>query len=126
VASFVGTLNQLACRVENPATGTLNYNGQTFTTGTAISQPKDALVSLMLRPEELRIGAGGGVNRLVGTVQDVAFLGSIVRVKVQLGEAGSMLTADIFNERKLELPEVGKDYTLSFPPHACWVMEQRA
>ncbi|MBL8045037.1 MAG: ABC transporter ATP-binding protein [Anaerolineales bacterium] len=126
VASFVGTLNQLACRVENPATGTLNYHGQTFTTGTAISQPKDALVSLMLRPEELRIGIEGGVNRLVGTVQDVAFLGSIVRVKVALGNEGATLTADIFNERKLELPQVGKDYTLSFPPHACWVMEQGA
>jgi putative spermidine/putrescine transport system ATP-binding protein len=77
----------------------------------------------MLRPEELRLGTEGGENRLTGTVETVNFLGSIVRVSINLG--GAPITLDIFNERKLELPRVGQAYTLSFPPHACWVMAER-
>ena len=76
----------------------------------------------MLRPEELRFGADGGDNRLTGQVEAVNFLGSTVRVLVRLGE--STLTLDVFNERKLELPKVGQNYTVSFPPHACWVMPE--
>jgi putative spermidine/putrescine transport system ATP-binding protein len=76
----------------------------------------------MLRPEELRLGTGGGENQLMGTVESVSFLGSVVRVKVSLGQA--MVTLDLFNERKLVLPKVGETHTFSFPPHACWVMAQ--
>jgi len=31
---------------------------------------------------------------------------------------------DILNKRSLELPRVGEPITVSFPPHACWVMAE--
>ena len=51
------------------------------------------------------------------------FLGAIGRVRV-VTDTGPM-TADLFNERLLELPKVGDRVTVSFPPHACWVMKTR-
>ncbi len=123
VASFVGTLNQLRCTVVDAAKGQISYNGQPLTTSERITQPNGASVTLMLRPEELRLGAEGGENRLNGTVETVNFLGSIVRVSINLD--GAPITLDIFNERQLVLPRVGQAYTLSFPPHACWVMAER-
>jgi len=122
VASFVGTLNQLRCTVVDAAAGRLSYGGQDLMTSDSISLPNGATVTLMLRPEELRLGTEGGDNRLNGKVESVNFLGSIVRVGVNLG--GAPITLDIFNERKLEIPRVGQAYTLSFPPHACWVMAE--
>ncbi len=124
VASFVGTLNQLRCQVVESASGRLSYDGQSIKTGGAIQQPNGAAVTLMLRPEELRFGPEGGENQLKGRVEVVNFLGSTVRVTVKVGQA--TLTLDVFNERKLELPKVGETYTVSFPPHACWVMAEPA
>ena len=120
VASFVGTLNQLQCTVVDAAKGTLAYDGQTLNPGTSVAAPNGSTVTLMLRPEELRLGPDGGENRLTGKIETVNFLGSTVRVTVKVGAA--TLTLDVFNERLLKLPQVGAEYTLSFPPYACWVM----
>ena len=88
--------------------------------GAGINAPNGSKVTLMLRPEELRLGPDGGENHLRGKIETVNFLGSTVRVTVNIGKAP--VTLDVFNERKLTLPQVGDEYTLSFPPHACWVM----
>jgi len=122
VASFVGTLNQLRCTVRDAAAGSLAYDGQVLTTGKPVTQPNGAAVTLMLRPEELRLGSEGGENQLQGQIEAVNFLGSTVRVAVRVG--GAPLTLDVFNERSLRLPHVGDEHTLSFPPHACWVMPE--
>lgn len=120
VASFVGTLNQLRCTVTDAANGKVRYDGQVIDTGTPIAEGNGANVTLMLRPEELRLGEGGGENRLIGTIEQVSFQGATIRVTVNLGS--TTLTLDVFNERTLQLPKTGQQYTLSFPPHACWVM----
>jgi putative spermidine/putrescine transport system ATP-binding protein len=121
VASFVGTLNQLRATVAQSGQGTLRYDGQVVRLGAPIPQHSDGSeVVMMLRPEELHLGEAGGENRLTGTVRSVTFLGSVVRVRVRVGEAD--LTLDLLNERRLQLPEVGQAQTISFPPHACWVM----
>lgn len=120
VASFVGTLNQLRCTVVDAAKGQVRYDGQLINTGTTIAEGNGASVTLMLRPEELRLGEGGGENRLKGTIDQVSFQGATIRVTVNLGS--TTLTLDVFNERTLQLPKTGQQHTLSFPPHACWVM----
>src|SRR5579859_167672 len=120
VASFVGTLNQIQCTVVDAAKGIVAYNGQPLTPGSAVAAPNGSTVLLMLRPEELRLGPDGGENHLRGKIETVNFLGSTIRVTVNVGTAP--VTLDVFNERKLKLPQVGDEYTLSFPPHACWVM----
>jgi putative spermidine/putrescine transport system ATP-binding protein len=120
VASFVGTLNQLRCKIVDAASGKLSLDGQEFrTTSQVVASAKgDALV--MLRPEELHLDSLEGANHLKGVVESVAFLGSVVRVHMKLG--GSVVTLDALNERNLKLPKVGETVTVSFPPHGCWVM----
>jgi putative spermidine/putrescine transport system ATP-binding protein len=124
VASFVGTLNQIQCTVADSVHGLVKYDGQTLATGTTLTEAAGSPVTLMLRPEELRLGTEGGENRLNGTIESVNFLGSTIRVAVKVGAAPIIL--DVFNERRLNLPKVGETHTLSFPPHACWVMPSRA
>jgi putative spermidine/putrescine transport system ATP-binding protein len=119
VASFVGTLNQLRCRVVDAGAGLLALGNQQFKTTSPIKPgTTDALV--MLRPEELHMAAREGDNKLTGVVESVAFLGSVVRIHLKLGE--SVVTLDALNERKLVLPKVGENLTVSFQAHGCWVM----
>jgi putative spermidine/putrescine transport system ATP-binding protein len=120
VASFVGTLNQLRCNVVDAAQGRLSFDGQTFSTATPIRAANGTTVVAALRPEELHFGNFDGENRLTGVVETVTFLGAIVRMRLRLGS--SLVTLDALNERRLTLPEVGQTQTVSFPPHACWVM----
>jgi putative spermidine/putrescine transport system ATP-binding protein len=124
VASFVGTLNQIQCTVADSVHGIVKYGGTTLATGTTLTEPAGSPVTLMLRPEELRLGSEGGENHLAGTIESVNFLGSTIRVAVKVG--ASPIILDVFNERRLNLPKVGETHTLSFPPHACWVMPSRA
>ncbi len=122
VASFVGTLNQLNCTVVDAARGVLSHDGQQLTTTTKIEAANGSKVRVMLRPEELHFGRHDGENQLTGQVAAVTFLGSLVRVEINLGDA--IVTLDALNERKLELPRVGDSQTVSFPSHACWVMPE--
>jgi putative spermidine/putrescine transport system ATP-binding protein len=119
VAGFVGTLNQLKCTVVDAASGILAHNGQRLKTGSLIEQ-KDGQLTVMLRPEQLHLGMTEDENQLHGKVDHVAFLGSIIRILVRAGEA--IITLDVLNERGHTLPRVGDEVTVSFPPHACWVL----
>ena len=119
VASFVGTLNQMRCRVVDAGSGELALGDQQFKTS-ALVKPGTTEALVMLRPEELHMGVREGDNSLTGKVESVAFLGSVVRVHLKLGD--SVVTLDALNERKLVLPKVGENLTVSFPPHGCWVM----
>jgi len=128
VASFVGTLNQLHCVVADPQAGKVTYHDQVMVTPGPIDQPAGSPVVLMLRPEELRLGAGGE-NQIASQVQSVSFQGSVVRVRLKptaSTNGHTALTLDLFNERSLKLPEVGQTQTISFPAQACWVMPANA
>jgi putative spermidine/putrescine transport system ATP-binding protein len=122
VASFVGTLNQIQCQVVDAARGLLAHNGQYLTTASSVEANNGAAVRVMLRPEELHLGQHEGENQLTGRVETVTFLGSIVRMEVNLDDG--IVTLDALNERKLTLPEVGQTQIVSFPAHACWVMPE--
>ncbi|MCA1736787.1 MAG: ABC transporter ATP-binding protein [Actinobacteria bacterium] len=118
VASFVGKLNQIPGVVIDAKT--VQCGDERLQTTTPIEESPGTAVNVMVRPEELDIGAGEE-NQLVGVVESVNFLGAIVRVRITRGE--QMITADLFNERLLELPQVDEAVTISFPAHACWVMK---
>jgi len=81
-------------------------------------------VSVALRPESIELGENGGTNRLRGPLQDISFLGSIVRMRMGLGKDSASLSLDTFNDPNLELPPVGDQVTVSFPPEACLVLAQ--
>ncbi|MFL5718717.1 MAG: TOBE domain-containing protein, partial [Chloroflexota bacterium] len=68
-----------------------------------------------------------GANHLRGAVEDVGFLGSIVRIRIRVGEGvdgatPTIVALDTFNEPHLKVPDVGETVTVSFPPEACFVL----
>jgi putative spermidine/putrescine transport system ATP-binding protein len=122
VAAFVGQLNRLQAVVLDPSQGLLRVGQAEVRTTSPIEDSPGSELALMLRPEELTLDTEAD-NVLHGTVQNVTFLGSIVRV--QVGVDGGRLTADLFNERLLRLPVAGEATPVSFPAHACWVLPSR-
>jgi putative spermidine/putrescine transport system ATP-binding protein len=123
VASFVGTLNLYNAKVVDPPNGGLEIEGQRVRTNRSVDASAGTLVSVALRPEAITLGDGAAnVNHLHGALQDVSFLGSIVRMRIGLGGNGSTLSMDRFNEPNLKLPSVGEDVTVSFSPDACLVL----
>jgi putative spermidine/putrescine transport system ATP-binding protein len=123
VASFVGTLNLIAARVVEAPTGRLSAEGQEIRAARAITEAREGgIVTLALRPESIELGEGGGSNRLKGTVEDVSFLGSIVRTRVRLGDSDMTVSLDTFNDPNLTPPAIDEVVTLSFPPESSLVI----
>ncbi|MEZ4707724.1 MAG: ABC transporter ATP-binding protein [Caldilineaceae bacterium] len=116
VASFVGTLNIVPATVVNGAQGEVQIDGQQITLAAGIDGATNgAQVTVALRPEALSL-TESGANRLVGHVENIAFLGSIVRIYIRLNE--TLLSLDEFNNPHLTLPTVGAAITIYFPPEA--------
>jgi putative spermidine/putrescine transport system ATP-binding protein len=129
VASFVGTLNLVTAGVVDAAGGRLSIDGQQVKTSKAVTDAgPDGRVTLALRPEGIQLGDGEpGENGLRGTVEDINFLGSIVRIRVKVGDGDdgatpTLIALDAFNEPHLRLPAVDQAVTISFPPEACFVL----
>ncbi len=128
VAKFVGTLNVLPATVVDAVTGRLTVAGQPISASKAVGGVTDgAAVSVAIRPESVTIGDGApGANRLTGTIHDITFLGSIVRVRMSLGADHGPVMFDTFNNPRLALPRTGDPVTVSFAPEACLVIDQPA
>ena len=132
VASFVGTLNLVAAGVIDAGSGRLSLEGQEVRTAVAVTAAgSDGRVTLAVRPEGISLGEGPeGSNRLRGKIEDINFLGSIVRLRLRLAngsvaatsDAGTTIALDTFNEPHLTLPPVGEMVTISFPQEACFVL----
>jgi putative spermidine/putrescine transport system ATP-binding protein len=132
VASFVGTLNLVTAGVIDAGSGRLSIDGQEVRTSKVVTgTPADGKVTLAVRPEGIELGEGpAGANHLRGVVDDINFLGSIVRIRVRLGDgadgadgsATQAVALDTFNDPNLSVPPVGAAITISFPPEACFVL----
>ena len=124
VARFVGTLNVLSARVVDATAGRLDVGGQEMRTTGAVDAAAGSTVSLALRPEILAMGEGAPQDvRLRGTVDEVTFLGAVVRIRVRLpGDAG-LASVDTFNNPHLAVPARDSAVTFSFPAEACLVLD---
>jgi putative spermidine/putrescine transport system ATP-binding protein len=123
VASFVGTLNVLPAIVLEPGTGRLSVGGQELRISRPVEARTGSIISLALRPEMVSLGDGPeGSNVLRGSVADVSFLGSIVRIRIRIVE-GVMVTLDVFNEPTLVLPQLEEAILISFPAEGPLVLE---
>jgi putative spermidine/putrescine transport system ATP-binding protein len=123
VASFVGTLNLLNATVRDAAQGLLEIAGMPVATGKALKTARQGdSLRVALRPESLSMQPNGaGTNRLQGRVDNVLFLGSIVRIQMQVGE--NNLLFDTFNNPHYVFPALGAEVSVYFPPEACIIME---
>ena len=102
VATFVGTLNLVEARVLDATTVAIGNQKITLP-----SLPKQALsqdrVALALRPEAVTIGADNHNDvQLEGRVAEVAFLGSVIRIHVDVG--GEVISLDTFNDQRTPPP----------------------
>jgi putative spermidine/putrescine transport system ATP-binding protein len=125
VASFVGTLNLLPANVVDAGSGRVSVEGQEIRSARPVTAAGAGTgVTVALRPESVSLGVDGGDNRLSGRVEDVSFLGSIVRTRIRTGEA--QISFDAFNDPGLKTAGIGETITISFSPEAVLVLSGQA
>jgi len=114
VASFVGTINVLTGTVSDAAKGVVELNGEVLSLGQNLVNHSDGdSISLALRPEVVSLGAAPNKPiQLKGIVQQVGFLGSVIRVQIAIGD--NLLSLDSFNQPSVPPPVVGEQATVSF------------
>jgi putative spermidine/putrescine transport system ATP-binding protein len=119
VAKFVGQINLLPVKVVDPAQGIVKLGRQQIQAG-RFGHLNGNPIRLAVRPEELDHGFIEGANNLSGKVEAISYLGSIVRIRLDV--EGNSVSMDVFNEHKLTIPAVGDTYQVTFPVEACWII----
>jgi putative spermidine/putrescine transport system ATP-binding protein len=108
VANFVGTLNVFDAKVIDPGTGRVQAVGTEISLGRPLPS---GTVTLAARPEMISLGPQPGRETLVdATINEVHFLGSVIRVRAQAG--GTPLAFDMFNASDRPPPVVGSHVRL--------------
>ena len=129
VASFVGTLNTVPAKIVDPGRRRLALAGTEIGTSSSIGGAAGDQVTVAIRPEMISLdgtsGEGSPGNRVQATVQDVAFLGAVVRVRTTVQD-GSSVSVDTFNNPNLAVPASGATVTLRFPDEAVLVLGREA
>ncbi len=121
VAKFVGQINLLPVDVIDPPEGLVKIGGQSLRTSRAMNQADGGHpIRLAIRPEELNLGHADGANNLHGKVEAITYLGSIIRIRIDV--EGHLISMDMFNERKMEIPKVGDPFDVNFDAEACWLL----
>jgi putative spermidine/putrescine transport system ATP-binding protein len=107
VATFVGTLSILDAKVADPAANTVAIGSTTVRITEPLGNVKAGdKVSLALRPEALSLAGGGNRDfSLSGKVENVNFLGSVIRTKLSVD--GQPISFDMFNDPSVRPPTVG-------------------
>ena len=113
VANFVGTLSTLQASVTDAASKVVSVDGHTITLpGLADGLTNGSTVTLALRPEAVTLGPRADrTNTLTGKVDEVSFLGSVIRLRVSLG--ANSISFDTFNDQQTPPPAIGDTVTLS-------------
>ncbi|MFZ1467625.1 MAG: ABC transporter ATP-binding protein [Paracoccaceae bacterium] len=112
VADFVGTLTTFDAVVEDPALGTVTMGGNRFSINEVIPAAKGKAIAVALRPEAVHLTADPSRNvTLPATITDVAFMGSVIRIRADAG--GNPVSLDMFNRPGTPPPPVGAQVTLN-------------
>ncbi|WP_394886821.1 ABC transporter ATP-binding protein [Mesorhizobium sp. AaZ16] len=114
VANFVGTLNVLEATVSDAAGGKVSVGGSDLVLKQPLNGAKAGdTLSLALRPEAISLGKQPGRDAsLGGEISEVSFLGSVIRMRVDLGN--SAVSLDTFNNPTTPPPNVGDRTEISF------------
>lgn len=107
VAGFVGTLNTTTAEVIDPATHLLKIDGVQLQAAEGLEDKRIGdTVTIAIRPEQFNfIAQERKANILDCTVENITFLGSVVRIQVSIGS--NRFYMDTFNNPFLELPKIG-------------------
>ena len=107
VANFVGSLNTAAAEVIDPEKGLLSMDGvQLVSAAKMDGLRKGDKVRIAIRPERFSLASDGKkANVLDCQIENITFLGSVVRVHILIGK--TKFTMDTFNYPSLALPQIG-------------------
>jgi putative spermidine/putrescine transport system ATP-binding protein len=107
VASFVGTLNTATAEVVDPAKRLLIIDGIQLEAAEGLDdKSKGDQVTIAIRPERFNfIAQERKANVLDCQIENITFLGSVVRIQVLVGS--NRFYMDTFNNPFLELPKIG-------------------
>src|SRR5438132_1193861 len=122
-AEITQRVEEMLHLIKLPALGKILVDGQEVFASRGLERARTGdAVTVALRPEIVSLGevAGNG-NRMRGTVEDVNFLGSIVRIRVRFTD--NAISLDTFNNPSLSLPQRGQALTVSFPREAVLALE---
>ncbi len=124
VANFVGSLNTAKAEVLDPAKGLLHVNGVQFITATDIkSRKKGDAIRISVRPERFSFASEQKKDNLLDcTIENITFLGSVVRIQVKIGDA--KFNMDTFNNPFLELPKIGSKDQVTCSKEAVLVLDE--
>ena len=107
VANFVGSLNTAAAEVVDPEKGLLDMDGAQLVSAAKMDGlRKGDKVRIAIRPERFSFASDGKkANVLDCQIENITFLGSVVRVHILIGK--TKFTMDTFNYPSLALPQIG-------------------
>jgi putative spermidine/putrescine transport system ATP-binding protein len=122
VANFVGTLNTADAEVLDPDKGLLRMDGVTLESAEKINgRSKGDKIKISIRPERLNfVSVEKKANVMDCTIENITFLGSVVRVQVKIGN--TKFNMDTFNNPFLELPKIGDKDQVSCSREAVLVL----
>jgi putative spermidine/putrescine transport system ATP-binding protein len=104
VADFIGEANFLRAHIVSWSEGfcvAQGSGGERFLTATKVEAPPGSAIEIMIRPERIYVGPDAQVadNKLLGHVEDIAYLGESTKYRVKLANYGRM-TVRLQNRRK--------------------------
>jgi len=122
VASFVGTLNTGTAEVVDPQTGLLNLDGVQLDSADDLNgKQRGDQVRIAIRPERFSFASEGKKPNVIDCkIENITFLGSIVRIRVVIGNTRFYM--DTFNNPFLELPKIGDQTQITCSREAVLVL----
>lgn len=123
VANFVGTLNTASAEVVDPVKGILNMDGVQFVSAENLkNRKKGDAVKFSVRPERFGFASEQKKDNVLDcTIENITFLGSVVRIRVKIGN--TKFNMDTFNNPFLELPKIGDKDQVTCSREAVLVLE---
>ena len=109
-------MNVLECDVVDAETGRVALNGHNLRLAGPIETQANGRLRAGVRPEAMTIAPLPGGNELTGTIEDMTFLGPILRLRAKVGETAVRL--DLFGAARIAPLKVGDVVTLWFPPES--------
>jgi putative spermidine/putrescine transport system ATP-binding protein len=124
VANFVGTLNTASAKVVDPKKGILSMDGVQFVSAENLKDRKKGdAVKFSIRPERFSFASELKKDNVLDcTIENITFLGSVVLIRVKIGD--TKFNMDTFNNPFLELPKIGDKNKVTCSREAVLVLDE--
>jgi putative spermidine/putrescine transport system ATP-binding protein len=121
-ANFVGTLNTASAELVDPEKGILKMDGvQLVSAENLQGHKKGDTVKFSVRPERFSFASEIKKDNVLDcTIENITFLGSVVRIRIKVGN--TKFNMDTFNNPFLELPKIGDKHQVTCSREAVLVL----